>query len=74
MKRRRFSEAELVAEFVRIQGSGIPQNELGKDKIRRQVIRSLRAHLGALARRIPARPRFDPTVIDHKRRQANDID
>ncbi|MGE8366015.1 MAG: hypothetical protein ACN6OP_04500 [Pseudomonadales bacterium] len=74
MKRRRFSDAELIAEFVRIQGSGIPQDELGKDTIRRKVIRSLRAHLSTQARRIPARPRFDPTVIDHKRRQANDLD
>ncbi|WP_020201891.1 hypothetical protein ACKI2N_001850 [Cupriavidus sp. 30B13] len=74
MTARRISRAELIEEFHRVRGSGRAEEQIEIPAIRKQLARSRRAFLKAQARRKPARPRFDPTVIDHKRRQANDLD
>lgn len=74
MTRHRFTKADLVAEFHRVRGSGIAEHEVERRSVAKALRRSLRAYLKSQARRPPARPRFDPAVPDHKRRQANDLD
>lgn len=74
MTGRRFTKTELIDEFYRIRGSGIAESEVERRSVAKALRRSLRAYLKAQARRPPARPRFDPAIPDHKRRQANDLD
>lgn len=74
MTGRRFTKADLVDEFHRVRGSGIAENEVERRSVARALRRSLRAYLKTQANLPPARPRFDPAVPDHKRRQANDLD
>ncbi|MCO5412872.1 hypothetical protein [Ralstonia mojiangensis] len=71
MSRVRFSRADLIAEFVRVQGSGRAEEQVGIPAIRRQLARSLRAHRRAHHK--APRPRFPPAV-DLKKLQANDLD
>ncbi|WP_055325028.1 hypothetical protein [Ralstonia solanacearum] len=71
MTRRRFTRAELIAEFLRLRGSGRAEEQVGIPVVRRQLARSLRAHRKTL--RTPPRARFNPAV-DLKKLQANDID
>ena len=44
MSRMRFSRADLIAEFVRVRGSGRAEEQVDIPAIRRQLARSLRAH------------------------------
>jgi hypothetical protein len=74
MTARRISKTELIAEFLRVRGSGRPEEQVEIPAIRKKLARSRRAFLKTQARTPRPRPRFDPTVIDHKRRQANDLD
>ncbi len=74
MTARRISRAELIAEFLRINGSGRPEEQVEIPAIRRKLARSRRAFVREQGRRKPARPQLDPNFIDHKRRQANDLD
>lgn len=74
MSARRISKAELIAEFLRIRGSGIAEEQVEIPAIRRKLARSRRAYLKNQRDRRYARPRFDPAVPDLKRRQANDLD
>ncbi len=71
MSRVRFSRADLIAEFVRVRGSGRAEEQVDIPAIRRQLARSLRAH--RRAHRKAPRPRFFPAV-DLKKLQANDLD
>ena len=71
MSRVRFSRADLIAEFVRVRGSGRAEEQVDIPAIRRQLARSLRAH--RRAHRKDPRPRFSPAV-DLKKLQANDLD
>jgi len=61
-----------MAEFVRIKGSGRPEEAIRHKKTRLELIASIKARLQT-ARKASPRP-HDPSVIDHKRRQANDLD
>ncbi|KAI3597684.1 hypothetical protein D8I24_6500 [Cupriavidus necator H850] len=72
MSRRPFSHASLVAEFLRIQGSGIAEEEVRKPPIRKALIRLIAARLKA--QRVAARQRERRPAIDLKRLQANDLD
>lgn len=72
MKRRAapFSNDALMAEFVRIGGSGRPEDAIRIPHMRLKLLASLREQLRNKPR---PRPRPFPT-IDLKRRQANDLD
>lgn len=74
MSRRPFSHAALVAEFLRIQGSGIAEEEVKKPAIRKALIRTIAARLNAQRRALRQRDRQDRPAIDLKRLQANDLD
>lgn len=76
MARRRahYTFADLVEGFRLMKGSGIAEQELAKRGMEQQVRQFLDAQRANQSRRRPHRPRFDPNLIDHKRRQANDID
>ena len=74
MKARRTSKAELIAEFHRIRGSGIAEDQVEIPAIRQKLVRSRRAYLKSQRSQRTPRPRFDPAVPDLKRRQANDLD
>jgi hypothetical protein len=65
-----FSNEALMAEFVRINGSGRPEDAIRTTQIRLQLIDSIRRRLRAK----PAPRRRTVPAIDLKRRQANDID
>ncbi|WP_405126742.1 hypothetical protein [Ralstonia pseudosolanacearum] len=71
MARQRFTRAELIAEFLRLRGSGRAEEQVGIPTVRRQLARSLRAHRKTL--RTPPRARFN-LAVDLKKLQANDID
>lgn len=71
MSRAHFSRADLIAEFVRLRGSGRAEEQVDIPAIRRQLARSLRAH--RRTHRKSPRPRFSPAV-DLKKLQANDLD
>lgn len=74
MTARRISKAELIAEFHRVRGSGIAEEQVEIPAIRKKLARSRRAYLKTQRSRQYTRPRFDPAVPDLKRRQANDLD
>jgi len=67
-----FSREALMAEFIRIGGSGRPEDAIRIPQMRLKLIASIKARLNAQRtqrRRPAARP-----VIDIKRLQANDLD
>lgn len=72
MSRRPFSHVALVAEFLRIQGSGIAEEEVRKPAIRKALIRLIASRLKA--QRAAARQRERRPAVDLKRLQANDLD
>lgn len=74
MSRRPFSHAALVAEFLRVQGSGIAEEEVKKPAIRKALIRAIAARLNAQRRATRQRDRQPRPAIDLKRLQANDLD
>ncbi|QYY30330.1 hypothetical protein K2O51_23460 [Cupriavidus pinatubonensis] len=74
MTRRPFSQAALVAEFLRIQGSGIAEEEVMKPAIRKALIRLIAARLNAQRRATRQLDRQRRSAIDVKRLQANDLD
>ncbi|MFC4435998.1 hypothetical protein [Cupriavidus respiraculi] len=61
-----------MAEFLRLKGSGRPEDAIRTPQMRLQLVASIEARLKG-KRKTPAKLR-DPNVIDHKRRQANDLD
>lgn len=71
MSRARFSRADLIAEFIRVRGSGRPEEQVDIPTIRRQLTRSLRAY--RRTQRDAPRRRYSPAV-DLKKLQANDLD
>ncbi|ARU23030.1 branched-chain amino acid ABC transporter substrate-binding protein [Ralstonia solanacearum] len=71
MSRARFSRADLIAEFLRVRGSGRAEDQVDIPAIRRQLARSLRAF--RRTQRTPPRRRIFPAV-DLKKLQANDLD
>lgn len=74
MTRRPFSHAALVAEFLRIQGSGIAEEEVKKPAIRKALIRMIATRLKAQRNANRQRDRQTRPAIDLKRLQANDLD
>lgn len=74
MSRRPFSNAALVAEFLRIRGSGIAEEEVKKPAIRKALIRLIAARLNAQRRATRKSDRHSHPTIDLKRLQANDLD
>lgn len=66
-----FSREALMAEFVRLQGSGRAEDAIRIPHIRLQLIASIKARLAATRKR--RRSTFAPGV-DLKRLQANDLD
>ncbi|WP_064577199.1 hypothetical protein [Cupriavidus gilardii] len=72
-RRARYTFADLVEGFRLMNGSGIAEVRLLDWRVAKQVRDFLDARRKAGARRRP-RPRFDPTIPDYKRRQANDLD
>ncbi|BCN09664.1 hypothetical protein RPSD_15490 [Ralstonia solanacearum] len=71
MARQRFTRAELIAEFLRVRGSGRAEEQVGIPAVRRQLARSRRAYLKT--QRATPRASFS-TSVDLKKLQANDID
>lgn len=67
-----FSKEALIAEFIRIGGSGRPEDAIRTPHIRLQLIASIKARLAAKRSQRP-RPAARPAV-DIKRLQANDLD
>lgn len=65
-----FSNDALMAEFIRLKGSGRPEDAIRTAHIRLQLIDSIRRRLRAK----PAPRRRQVPSIDIKRRQANDLD
>ncbi|QBY56133.1 hypothetical protein [Cupriavidus oxalaticus] len=61
-----------MAEFIRIGGSGRPEDAVCTPHIRLQLIASVKARLAAKRAKRP-RPATSPAV-DIKRLQANDLD
>ncbi|KWR80331.1 MULTISPECIES: hypothetical protein [Cupriavidus] len=74
MSHRPFSHAALVAEFLRIQGSGIAEEEVKKPAIRKALIRLIAMRLKAQRAANHQRDRQRRPAIDLKRLQANDLD
>lgn len=74
MTRHPFSHAALVAEFLRIQGSGIAEEEVKKPAIRKALIRLIAARLRAQHIASRQRARHPRPAVDLKRLQANDLD
>ncbi len=71
MARQRFTRAELIAEFLRVRGSGRADEQVCIPAVRRQLVRSRRAYLKT--QRATPRARIS-TTVDLKKLQANDID
>lgn len=73
-RRARYTFAQLVEGFRLMNGSGIAELRLADWRVAQQVRQFLDERRKSQPPRQPPRPRFDPSVIDHKRRQANDLD
>jgi len=71
MRPRPFSNEALIAEFIRIKGTGRAEDAIRIPHIRLQLIDSIREQL---RRKSPPRRRHTVPTIDLKRRQANDLD
>jgi len=67
-----FSRESLMQEFIRIGGSGRPEDAIRIPHIRLQLIASIKVRLAA-KRAQRTRPAANPSV-DIKRLQANDLD
>ncbi|CAG2129300.1 hypothetical protein [Cupriavidus numazuensis] len=73
-RRVRYSFAELVEGFRLMNGSGNAELRVREWRVAMQVRAFLDARRKASPQRRTARPSFDPSIPDHKRRQANDLD
>lgn len=73
MKRQRFTREDLIAEFLRVGGSGRAEEQVDIPGIRRHLARSLRNRLRDQRRAQRAAPQRKFSV-DLKKLQANDLD
>ncbi|MCY1263106.1 hypothetical protein D9M68_123740 [compost metagenome] len=73
-RRVRYSFADLVEGFRLMNGSGNAELRVREWRVAMQVRAFLDARRKAQTPRHPPRLRFDPSIPDHKRRQANDLD
>ena len=73
-RRARYTFADLVEGFRLMNGSGNAELRVLEWRVAMQVRAFLDARRKAQTPRHPPRLRFDPSIPDHKRRQANDLD